>query len=232
MLENKILILDDEEALTSLLKKMLEQEGFRVSISKDTVEGYKKILKLKPSLAVIDINMPTVGGLELSRILRKDPMTKNLPIIMLTVDSAESSKIAGFKNGIDDYIVKPFSNKELVARIRALLNRVHRRSRERVKKLEHDGLVMLLDSRTVTLNKKQLLIRPKEFDLLYALMSKPNIVLNRDFILENVFEYDIITSSSRTIDTHIKNLRSILGPWAKHIVTVFGLGIKFVPSPK
>jgi DNA-binding response OmpR family regulator len=231
MIENKIVILDDDEALTSLLKKVLEGEGFMVITCKDTDEGYKRILKSRPNLAVIDTRMPTIGGLELIRLLRKNPITKNIPIIVLTVESTETCKVAGLENGADDYIVKPFSNRELVARIRSLLRRARRHSRERVKKLEHDGLVMLLDSRTVALNKKQLSIRPKEFDLLYVLMSKPNIVLNREFILENVFEYNAAVSS-RTIDTHIKNLRCILGPWAEHIVTVFGLGFKFVPSSK
>jgi DNA-binding response OmpR family regulator len=229
MTENKIVILDDDEALTSLLKKVLEGEGFMVITCKDTDEGYKKILKSKPALVVIDIRMPTIGGLELTRLLRKDPLTKNIPIIMLTVESKETFKVVGLENGADDYIVKPFSNRELVARIRSLLRRVY--TKERVKKLEHDGLVMLLDSRTVTLNKKQLSVRPKEFDLLYVLMSKPNVVLNREFILENIFEYNAVTST-RTIDTHIKNLRRTLGPWAQHIVTVFGLGFKFVPSSK
>jgi DNA-binding response OmpR family regulator len=186
-IENKILILDDDDALTSLLKKILEREGFMVIISKDTEEGYKKILKSKPDLLLIDIRMPTVGGLELTRILRKDPRTKNIPIIILTVEATEFSKIAGFETGADDYIVKPFSGRELVARIRSLVRRGVRLSKERVKKLEHDGLVMLLSSRTVTLNKKQLSMRPKEFDLLYILMSKPNRVLNREFILENIF---------------------------------------------
>ncbi|MDR3125016.1 MAG: response regulator transcription factor [Endomicrobium sp.] len=229
MIENKIVILDDDEALASLLKKLLEGEGFMVITCKDTDEGYKKILQSKPDLAVLDIRMPTVGGLEFARILRKDPMTKNIPIIMLTVESTEMCKVVGLENGADDYIVKPFSNRELVARIRSLLRRA--RTKERVKKLENDGLVMLLDSRTITLNKKQLHVRPKEFDLLYVLMSKPNIVLNREFILENVFEYNAAVST-RTIDTHMKNLRRILGPWSEHIVTVFGLGFKFVPSPK
>ncbi|MDR2395985.1 MAG: response regulator transcription factor [Endomicrobium sp.] len=229
MIESKIIIVDDDQALTSLLKKVFEDEGFMTITYNNTDEGYKKILKSKPDLVIVDIKMPRVGGLELTRMLRKNPVTENIPIIMLTVESTEMCKVVGLENGADDYVTKPFSNRELVARAKSLLRRVRRK--DGVKKLEHDGLVMLLDSRTVTLNKKQISMRPKEFDLLYILMSKPNIVLNREFILENVFEYNAAVTT-RTIDTHIKNLRHLLGPWSEHIMTVFGLGFKFVPSSK
>ncbi|MDR1418516.1 MAG: response regulator transcription factor [Endomicrobium sp.] len=229
MIESKIIIVDDDAALTTLLKKVLEDEGFMVITCKDTDEGYKRILKSKPDLAVIDIRMPSVGGLELSRMLRTNPITKNIPIIMLTVESTETSKVLGFEHGADDYITKPFGNREFIARVKSLLRRVRRK--EGVKKIEHDGIIMLLDSKTVTLNNKQISIRPKEFDLLYMLMSNPNVVLSREVILENVFEYNAVVAT-RTIDTHIKNLRHILGPWSKHIVTVFGLGFEFIPSSK
>ncbi|MDR0723588.1 MAG: response regulator transcription factor [Endomicrobium sp.] len=229
MVGNKIIIVDDDEALTTLLKKVLEEEGFMVITCKNTDEGYKRILKSKPNLVVIDVRMPTVGGLEFSRMLRSNPVTKNIPIIILTVEATEMCKVVGFEKGADDYITKPFSNKEFVARVKSLLRRVRRK--EGTKKIEHDGLVMRLDSRTVTLNKKQISIRPKEFDLLYTLISKPNVVLNREFILENVFDYNAIVTT-RTIDTHIKNLRRILGPWSDHIVTVFSVGFKFIPSSK
>ena len=229
MIKNKIVIVDDDEALVILLKKIFENEGFMAITCNNTDDAYKKILKSMPDLSIVDVRMPTVGGIELVRMLRSNPITKNIPIIMLTVETTETSKLGGFENGADDYVVKPFSNRELVARVNSLLRRVRRK--DGVKKLEHDGLVMLLDSRTVTLNKKQISMRPKEFDLLYILMSKPNIVLNRNFLLENVFEYNAVVST-RTIDTHIKNLRRLLGPWSEHIVTVFGLGFKFVTSSK
>ena len=164
MIPKKIVIVDDDEALAALLKKVLEDEGFRAAICKDTDEGYKTIVESQPVLIIIDVRMPTVGGLELTRMIRKNPITKNIPIIMLTVESVETCKVAGFENGADDYVLKPFSNREFVARVRSLLRRVRRR--RVVKKLEHDGLVMLLDSKTVSLNKKQFYLRPKEFDLL------------------------------------------------------------------
>jgi DNA-binding response OmpR family regulator len=229
MIENKIIVVDDEESLRNLAKTLLEGEGFMVITCKDTDEGYKRIIRSKPNLALIDINMPTVGGIELCRMIRKTPEIKNLPVIMLTVESTETNKVVGFENGADDYITKPFSNRELVARIKSLIRRVRRK--DKVNKIEYNGLILFLDSRVVTIDKKEISLRPKEFDLLYMFLSKPNVVLNRDFILENVFEYSAAITT-RTIDTHIKNLRFALGDWGKHIETVFGVGFKFVPSPK
>jgi DNA-binding response OmpR family regulator len=230
MRERKIAIIDDDEALTFLLRKMFEEEGFIVITCNTTNEAYKRVLKSKPDLAIVDSRMPTVGGNELIKMFRRNPITKKILIIMLTVESSETYKVAGFENGADDYVTKPFSKKELLVRVKSLLRRAY--SRERVKKLECDGLKILLDSKTITLNGKEIFVRPKEFDLLHTLMSKPNVVLNREFILENIFEYNSNVVSTRTIDTHIKNLRHVLGPWSKHIVTVFGSGFKFIPSLK
>ncbi|MDR3071316.1 MAG: response regulator transcription factor [Endomicrobium sp.] len=229
MIKNRVVIVDDEEHIRSLLKDLLESNGFTAILCKDTDDGYKKILKSRPSLVVLDVNMPAVGGIELCKMLRGTPEVKNIPIIMLTVESTEVSKVVGFESGADDYITKPFSNMELVARIESLLRRA-RYKNKRVK-IECDGLEMFLSSRTVLINKKEVLLRPKEFDLLYMLLSNPNVVVNKEVILENVFEYNAATSS-RTVDTHIKNLRCALGQWGKHIKTVFGIGVKFVTCSK
>ena len=227
MIESKIIIVDDDESLRSLVKDILEKENFKVITCADTDEGYKRTLKSKPDLAVLDIKMPQIGGIELCRLLRENAETKNLPIIMLTVESSETDKIIGFGVGADDYITKPFSNKEFVARVKSLLRRHSRKDESNI--IECDGLVMNLDSRTVTVNNKEIILRPKEFDLLHTFLLRPNFVLNRDFILENVFEYNVAVTT-RTIDTHIKNLRQALGSWSKRIETVFGRGFKFVPD--
>ncbi|MDR2191804.1 MAG: response regulator transcription factor [Endomicrobium sp.] len=229
MADAKIVIVDDEDSVRSLVKDVLESNNFKVITCKDTEEGYKRILKSMPDLAVLDVKMPQIGGVELTRLLRETPETKNLPIIMLTVESTETDKIIGFGVGADDYITKPFSNKEFIARINSLLRRTRRKDTANI--IECEGLVMNLDSRTAVLNKKTLTLRPKEFDLLHAFLVKPNFVLNRDYILENVFDYNIAVTT-RTIDTHIKNLRQALGIWGKKIETVFGRGFKFVPSQK
>jgi DNA-binding response OmpR family regulator len=149
---------------------------------------------------------------------------------MLTVESTETDKVIGLGVGADDYITKPFSNRELVARIKALLRRVSRTETKDVN-IEVDDLIMNLEARTVTIKGKEIKLRPKEFDLLYMFLLKPNVVLSREYILENVFDYNIGVTT-RTIDTHIKNLRQALGPWGDKINTIFGRGFKFVPNVK
>lgn len=230
MIENKIIIVDDEESIRELVGDLLESENFKVIKCADTDDGYKRILKSKPDLVILDVKMPQIGGIELCRLLRENIETKNIPVIMLTVESTETDKVIGFGVGADDYITKPFSNRELVARVRALLRRVSRIDDKNVS-IEVDDLVMNLEARTVTIKGKEIKLRPKEFDLLHMFLLKPNVVLNRDYILENVFDYNIGVTT-RTIDTHIKNLRQALGSWGDKINTIFGRGFKFVPSIK
>ena len=230
MIENKIVIVDDEENIRELVGDLLESENFKVIKCADTDDGYKRILKSKPDLVILDVKMPQIGGIELCRLLRENVETRHIPVIMLTVESTETDKVIGFGVGADDYITKPFSNKELVARIRALLRRVSRIEDKSVT-IETDDLVMNLEARTVTIKGKEIKLRPKEFDLLHVFLLKPNVVLNREYILENVFNYNIGVTT-RTIDTHIKNLRQALGPWGDKINTIFGRGFKFVPNVK
>ncbi|MDR3306541.1 MAG: response regulator transcription factor [Endomicrobium sp.] len=226
----KIIVIDDEESLRSLAKQLLEDEGFIVITCKDTDEGYSKMLISKPDLIIVDMNMPSIGGMEFVKKIRRDPILKNTLIIMLTVESAENDKITSFDSGADDYLTKPFSNRELVARITALLRRARRKNR--VAKLEVDGLVLSLESKTVLLNRKEVHLRPKEFDLLYLFLQNPEIVLDRQLILKDIFEYNM-SVTTRTIDTHIKNLRSTLRPWGdRHIKTIFGVGFKFTLNKK
>ncbi|MCR4663056.1 MAG: response regulator transcription factor [Endomicrobiaceae bacterium] len=230
MIENKIVIVDDDEAIRELVADVLETENFKVIKCADTDEGYKRILKSQPDLVILDVKMPQIGGIELCRLLRENIETKNIPVIMLTVEATETDKVIGLGVGADDYITKPFSNKELIARIRALLRRVARNESNNVN-IEIDDLVMNLEARTVTIKGKEIKLRPKEFDLLYMFLLKPNVVLSREYILENVFDYNIGVTT-RTIDTHIKNLRQALGVWGDKISTIFGRGFKFVPNVK
>lgn len=230
MIENKIVIVDDDEAIRELVADVLETENFKVIKCADTDEGYKRILKSKPDLVILDVKMPQIGGIELCRLLRENIETKNIPVIMLTVEATETDKVIGLGVGADDYMTKPFSNRELVARVRALLRRVSRTEIKTVN-LEVDGLTLNLEARTVSIKGKELKLRPKEFDLLYMFLLKPNIVLSREYILENIFDYNIGVTT-RTIDTHIKNLRQALGSWGDKINTIFGRGFKFVPDVK
>lgn len=129
MVETKVIVVDDEESLRSLVKNLLEGEGFMVITCKDTDEGYERMLKSNPDLAIVDINMPTIGGIEFCRTIRQTPALKNILIIMLTVESTETNKVIGLDSGADDYLTKPFSNRELVARVKALLRRSKRKDK-------------------------------------------------------------------------------------------------------
>ena len=230
MIENKSVIVDDDEAIRELVADVLETENFKVIKCADTDEGYKRILKSQPDLVILDVKMPQIGGIELCGLLRENIETKNIPVIMLTVESTETDKVIGFDVGADDYMTKPFSNRELVARIKALLRRVSRTETKNAN-IEVDDLVMNLEARTVVIKGKEIKLRPKEFDLLYKFLLISNVVLSREYILENVFDYNIGVTT-RTIDTHIKNLRQALGPWGDKINTIFGRGFKFVPNVK
>jgi DNA-binding response OmpR family regulator len=226
MITKKVMVVDDEENIRTLLADLLENEGYMVIACGDTDEGYKRALKSQPDLIILDVKMPQIGGIELCRLLRENAMTKNIPVIMLTVESSETDKVIGLEVGADDYVTKPFSGKELIARVKSLLRRIQRS--ERTETLKVDALEMNFVSRSVTLNKKPVSLRPKEYDLLQMFLRKPNVVLSREYIMESVFNTQALLTT-RTIDTHIKNLRHALGSWGKRIVTVFGRGFKFVP---
>jgi len=228
MVYKKIIIVDDEENIRSLIIDYLEDKGFVVIGCSNTDDGYKRIVKSKPDLAILDLRMPSIGGAELCRLLRQTEETKTIPIIMLTVESSETDKVMGLEIGADDYIVKPFSLKELLARIKALLRRADGMQSEQ-RTLSNGDLEINIESHTVTIADKVVELRPKEFDLLVLFLQKPNILLDRSFILENIFGYKVPVST-RTIDTHIKNLRQALGPkYGEKIITVFSRGFKFVP---
>jgi len=229
MIKPKILVIDDDQSILSLLTDVLEKENFVVITASDTDEGYKKAVKSQPDLIILDIKLPKIGGIELCRILKEDERTRTIPIIMLTVESTETDKVIGLEIGADDYVTKPFSTKELIARIRALLRRVEYLKSPPSGILKFGALEVDLNSRTVTINKKSVYLRPKEFDLLVLFLKRPNFVFSREHILETVFGYKIITST-RTVDSHIKTLRKALGPYGKKIKTVHGYGFKFDPN--
>ncbi|MFN3550985.1 MAG: response regulator transcription factor [Endomicrobiia bacterium] len=226
-MKKKILVIDDEEEILSLVSDILEKEDFIVITATNTEEGFKKAVSSKPDLIITDITMPKIGGIELCRLLRNDERTKFIPVIMLTVLSSETDKIIGLEIGADDYITKPFSHKELIARVKALLRRVEIFKEKPQQVLKFEDLIVDLNSRVATINKKQIHLTPKEFDLLTLFLQKPNVVLTREFILETVFGYRVPVPT-RTVDTHIKNLRKKLGSFGKKIKTVFGYGFKFV----
>lgn len=225
MIKNTIVIVDDDDGIRELVGDLLEFENFRVIKCADTDDGYKKILQYKPDLIFLDIKMPQIGGVELCRIIRQTPSVKHIPIIMLTVESTENDKVTGLSVGADDYITKPFSNQELLARVKAILRRTKRTEEKQI--LKADGLVMDLQARKVLLDGKEIILRPKEFDLLQMFLSQQDVLITREVLLEKIFDYNSEVTT-RTVDTHIKNLRQALGKFGKRIVTVFGKGFKLI----
>lgn len=221
----KVLAVDDDENILSLITDILEQEGFAVITANNTDDGFEKSVKSQPDVIILDVKMPRIGGIELCRKLREEPKTKNIPIMMLTVESSETDKVIGLEIGADDYVVKPFSKKEFVARIRALLRRSKNLSQQE-QKIKFDNVEIDPITRTVTVDNKEVYFTAKEFDLLYLLVSKPGVVFTRQQILESVFGYHVVVES-RTVDTHIKNIRKKLGKYGDKIETVYSVGFKF-----
>ena len=224
-MDTKILIADDDPIVHESLKIYLEAEGFK------TVDYYDGISAVAGadstvSLCVLDIMMPGKSGIDVCREIRK---TSQVPIVMLTAKGEEVDKIVGLELGADDYIVKPFSPREVVARIKAILRRTenHAQGEDSGKNvIQHNGLMIDLNSYTVLLRGEPVVCTPKEIEILFLLASNPGHVFTRDTLLSKVWGYDF-AGETRTVDTHIKMLRNSLGEYRKFIVTLRGMGYKF-----
>jgi two-component system phosphate regulon response regulator PhoB len=205
-----ILIVEDESALVELLRYNLEKEGYRVTVAVDGEEGLSAIEESKPDLVILDWMLPLVSGLEVCRQVRRKPATRTLPIIMLTARSEETDRVRGLEIGADDYITKPFSPSELMARVRAVLRRAQPSAATDV--LSYGGLVMDLAAHRVLRNGKHVHLGPTEFRLLKFLMERPGRVYSREQLLDAVWGQDIYVEP-RTVDVHIRRLRkAINGP--------------------
>ncbi len=223
-MKKRILIIDDEASIRSIVRDTLETEGYNVIEGENSEEAIRKARKLKPDLLILDLGIPTIGGLEVCRILRKDDETAGVPIIILTVRSREVDKVIGLEMGADDYITKPFHRRELIARVKAVIRRGHFHA-ESKRRFEAGDIVLDADSYTVMVGGESVDLRPKEFDLLQVLLEKKGSVLSREFLCESVLGYEYF-GSSRTIDAHLKNLRKALGESGSIIKTIRGVGYK------
>nr|WP_073258616.1 response regulator transcription factor [Caldanaerovirga acetigignens] len=219
----RILVVDDEKKMIDLVRLYLEKEGFKVDEALNGQQALEMIEKAEYNLIILDLMLPVVDGWTVCKEIRKK---YDIPIIMLTARGEEFDKVLGFELGADDYVVKPFSPRELVARIKALLRRFGPREPRQI--LEFEGLVIDPESRKVVVDGKEVALTPKEFDLLYFLAKNKEKVFTREKLLEEVWGYDFF-GSLRTVDTHIKQLREKLGrsKAASYIVTVWGVGYKF-----
>ena len=221
--EVRILVVDDEKKMIDLVRLYLEKEGFKVDEALNGQQALEMIEKAEYNLIILDLMLPVVDGWTVCKEIRKK---YDIPIIMLTARGEEFDKVLGFELGADDYVVKPFSPRELVARVKALLRRFGPREPRQI--LEFEGLVIDPESRKVVVDGKEVALTPKEFDLLYFLAKNKEKVFTREKLLEEVWGYDFF-GSLRTVDTHIKQLREKLGrsKAASYIVTVWGVGYKF-----
>lgn len=215
----KILIVDDEENIRKVIREYLEFEGFLCFEASNGEEAIKMCKENSYDLIVLDIMMPKIDGFTVAKEIRKK---QSVPIIMLSARSEEYDKLYGFDVGIDDYVTKPFSPKELVARIKANLKRNTIMNEE----ISYLGLKIDTLGHNVYVDNKKIILTNKEYELLLYLIKNKNIVLTREQILNNVWNMDYL-GEERTIDTHIKTLRSLLGKYKTLIVTVRGVGYKF-----
>lgn len=220
---SKILIVDDEKKIRDVVREYAEFEGFEILEAEDGMDAVKKVSDNEDiDIIVMDIMMPKLDGYSAVREIRK---TSSVPVIMLSARGEEYDKLFGFELGIDDYVVKPFSPKELMARIRAVINRVSPvNSKEEI--VRYKGLTINFTAREVMIDGEKISMTPKEYDLLFYLVKNMNIALSRDKLLEEVWGYDFY-GDDRTVDTHIKMLRNSLGEYRNLIVTLRGMGYKF-----
>jgi len=218
----KILIIEDEPSFVKLLVDVLEKENFSVSSAMSAEKGIRKIKTSKPELLILDWNLPNMSGLDMCKLLKADIETKSIPIIMLTVKSDETDVVLGLEMGADDYIIKPFRPKELVARVRKTL----RRDESTGNILKDDELLLNLEKHVVILHKKELDLRPKEYELLLLFLKKRGKLLTKKEIMKQVWKQEYF-ETTRTVENTIISLRKKLGIYGKKIETVEGVGYRY-----
>jgi len=224
MAGERILVVDDEPNIVDLATMYLEREGYRVDSAFDGAQALERIKELEPSLVVLDLMLPEVDGFEVCRQTR---LHSDVPIIMLTARDDDVDKIVGLELGADDYLTKPFNPRELVARIKAILRRTDRSTRQTDKPIHLADLSIDPARREVTVSGEQVELRAKEFDLLQAMAENQGIVLSREQLLNLAWGYDFY-GQTRTVDVHVAHLRKRIKGSQVKIETVTGVGYKLV----
>lgn len=223
-----VYVVEDEQDILGLLTYNLEKEGFRVLSSLRGDEALKRIPEKSPDLVLLDLMLPGEDGLSICKTLKSDPRTSRIPVVMLTAKGAESDKVVGLELGADDYVTKPFSVKELLARLKAVLRRFETAEQEapvqRYRQLSLDR-----QKHEVLMSGKALVLTSKEFELLDYFLTHPGRVLSRDVLLNNVWGYDYY-GTTRTVDVHVRRLRQKLESLGTAIETVKGYGYKLNES--
>ena len=223
-MKEKILLIDDDDGLLNIARKILEDGGYRVTTADNAEDALGLIHSRPPDLILSDIHLPGLSGLKLCQILKDDPRTVSIPLILLTQLGTENDKVRGLKTGADDYLTKPFSHRELLARIEALIRRT-RYDGNPSRRLEFKELRIDLDNREVTLKNKSVDLRRKEFDILALLMQNRNRLLTKEFITESIWKGESIVTSN-TLSVHIRNLRDRLGSYRDCIKNMVGEGYR------
>lgn len=215
----KILVVDDEKLIRDVVKEYLQLDGFTVEEASNGDEAVELSMQNEYNLIIMDIMMPKKDGYQTVREIKK---VKDVPVLMLSARGEEFDKLIGFDLGIDDYVTKPFSPKELVARVKAII----KRNEKSGVKLEFGGLVLDDKAHEVSIDGKSVNLTPKEYDLLKYFVSNNHIALSREQLLTNIWGYDFY-GDDRTVDTHVKTLRHQLGKYGQYIKTVRKVGYKF-----
>lgn len=225
MSDISILVVDDETAIRDMIAQSLRREGFFVSTAADAAEARAAVVNQRPNLILLDWMLPDISGIELARQWKRDEMTRDLPVIMLTARVEEDDKIRGLESGADDYVTKPFSPRELVARINALLRRVQP---EHETRLNIEGLELDMGSQRISSGGSAIDVGPTEYKLLQFFMTHPERVYTRDQLIDRVWGGNVYIED-RTVDVHIRRLRKALSPsgFDRFVQTVRGSGYRF-----
>lgn len=227
MIGSRIFVVEDDTDIAELVAHQLGRAGFDVEVFHTGSDVMEQVRRQQPDLVVLDLMLPGLSGFEICRMMRGESSTATVPIIMLTARTEEDDRVRGLELGADDYLMKPFSPRELVARIRAVLRRAQPYGSDKV--LRFGSLAIDLDRHEVSENKREVRLTAKEFMLLQYLIEHRGRVLSRDLLLSDVWGYQY-TGGTRTVDVHIRRLREKLPTLVKHIMTIKQFGYKFVEA--
>jgi two-component system phosphate regulon response regulator PhoB len=225
MPKTSILIVEDDADILHLLTYNLQSAGFQVASAMDGYAALAMVKQAQPQLVLLDLMIPGIDGLEVCKDLKRNPRTRDIPVIMLTAKGEEIDRIVGLELGVDDYVVKPFSPRELILRIRAVLRRVPSEISISEALWRHEGLSVDFEAHKVKVDDEEVTLTATEFKLLSELIRNPGKVQTRDQLLEKVWDYQF-DGYARTVDTHVRRLRQKLGPYSEWIETVRGVGYR------
>jgi len=225
----RILIIEDEKDIQDLLQYYLKREGYKVQGVEDGESGLRKIGQERFDLVILDLMLPKMDGLEVCRILRSRKQSADIPVIMLTAKAEEADRIVGLEIGADDYVTKPFSPREVVARVKALFRRLEKPKGQEVKH-EYGGIALDPSRHEVTYKGKSHSLTTKEFKLLEYFFSNKGRVLSRDILLNEIWGYDYF-GTTRTVDVHVAHLRQKFQVLSKSLISIKGLGYKLLEEP-